>query len=294
MGANAPKGGGPALAKPGTFKPRNEQEANRANYFTNVKAVRNFDMTATPARVLAAAKAMSPGYGGRAPTPMAPAAPRSPARSGGGGGRSYGRGGGGGGGGGGGISAAAAAQSQMDYLRSLLAGGAFNVNAAPYDQMRSGVNAATAQDQAAATGAYNSLDQWLGANRTNPYADVTLNRAQQAPSMNAYLQSQGGQPLNDFGGANPEDTGYGAFGNVLKLLGANQLAGQQSRGAESQMARTFAGQQIGAADNAYLANIANQQATAQTAMDAEKRKIMLELAALVGQGAKAPDLTGLI
>ena len=278
------------LAKPGTFKPRNEQEANRANYFSNIKAIKLFDPKQAPARIISAAKAMSPGYGGRAPAPAAaPRAPSSGARSGGG--RGYG---GGGGGGGGGVSAAAAAQSQMDYLRSLLAGGAFNVNAAPYDQMRSGVNAATAQDQAAATGAYNSLDQWLGANRTNPYADVQLNEAQRAPSMNAYLQSQGGQGLNEFGGANPEDTGYGAFGNVLKLLGANQLAGQQSRGAESQMARTFAGQQIGAADNAYLMNIANQQAAAQTAMDAEKRKIMLELAALVGQGAKAPDLTGLI
>jgi hypothetical protein len=208
---------------------------------------------------------------------------------GGGGGRGGGGGYGGGGGGGGGLTAQAAAQGQMDYLAKLLASGQWT--APRQDAMRGSIASATAADQAAASGAYNALDQWLAQNQSNPYANVQLQNARFAPAQNAYLSSQGLTPMNDVQ-ANPEDVGaQAAFSNVLKLLGAGQQASQQSRGAESQMARTFAGQQIGAMDNAMLAQIAAQEAQQQSALDAEKRKIMLELAALVGQGAAPPDLS---
>ena len=223
--------------------------------------------------------------------PRAATPPRLPGnsggRSGGGGGRGYG--GGGGGGGGGGISAAAAAQSQIDAMMRLLGSGAYTANAAPYDAMRKSVTDASAADQAAATGAYNGLDTYLQANATNPFANVQLQQAQSAPDMNPYLQSQGVQGTN-YQASNPEDGGYGAFQNVLALLGANQQAGNASRQAEAQMARTFTGQQLGAADNAYLAQIAGQQAQAQQALDAEKRNALLQMMALVGQGGKMPDL----
>ena len=237
---------------------------------------------------------------GAGPAPVPPGGPGNPGSGGSGRGRGYG----GGGGGGGGIDPAVAAQAQMDYLSQLLAGK--NYTAAPLQGMRDAnqalrntVATATAQDQAAATGAYNSLDSWLAQNQRNPYADVQLQRAQAAPDMNPYLASQG-VPGTNYQASNPEDTGYGAFQNVLALLGANQLAGQQSRAAESQMARTYAGQQIGAMDNAYLANIAGRdaevaklEADRQTALDTERRQAAMQLAQLIAQGAKAPDLAAL-
>ena len=215
-----------------------------------------------------------------------PPASLGPRQGGGGGGGGYG---GGGGGGGGGMSAAAAAQGQMDYLAKLLASGQWT--APKNDTMRNAVAGATAADQASANTAYGALDAYLAANQSNPYANVQLQNARFAPAQNAYLASQGLEGMNDVR-ANPEDVGANAaFSNVLKLLGAGQQASAQSRGAESQMARTFAGQQIGAMDNAMLAQIAAQEAQQQQALDAERRKIMLELAGLVGQGATAPDLS---
>ena len=110
------------------------------------------------------------------------AAPRSPGSPGGSsGGRGGGYGYGGGGGGGGGISAAAAAQAQIDALAAQLRSGMYTANAAPYDAMRKSVTDASAQDQAAASAAYNSLDTWLKQNNTTPYANVQLQRAQASP-----------------------------------------------------------------------------------------------------------------
>ena len=212
------------------------------------------------------------------------AAPAAVPRSPGGGGRGGGGGYGGGGGGGGGPTAAELAQNQLNYLLPLL--GSKSYTAQPMTGLRNTVAGATAQDQAAATGAYNALDQWLAQNQSNPYANVQVQRANVGPNYNPYLESQGVAGLNPVT-QNPDDA-YGAFQNVLSLLGANQLAGNQSRLAESQMGRTFAGQQIGAMDNAFLANIAQQEAAQQAALDAEKRQAAMQLAGLLGQGATAP------
>jgi hypothetical protein len=227
-------------------------------------------------------------------------------KSGGGGG---GRRGGGGGGGGGGGSAAAAAQAQIDAMTRLLGSGAYTYNATPFDQspydtMRTNVNNASAQDQQAATGAYNNLDTWLQANQTNPYANVKVQQAAVAPSYNPYLESQGiagSAPVVN----NPNDGGYGAFQNVLALLGANQQANNASGLRASQEARTYAGQQIGGLDNAYLANIGTQQTQAQQAyaqqqlqlqqqLAAEKRQAAMQMMALLATpGTTAPDLAAL-
>ena len=247
---------------------------------------------------------------------------------GGGGGRSYGGGGGGGG------SATAAAQAQMDYLTGLLNGGDWTADAGDYvlggdwsvpdnsaavaanQQLRGRIGEATAADQAAATTAYNNLDQYLNANATNPYADVKVNQARVAPNYNPYLESQGIAPLAPVT-ENPDDS-YGAFQNVLALLGANQQAGQQSRLAESQMGRTFSAGQIGGMDNAFLAavdtrdaalaekqqqmqmemNMRRQQAQmeldrerrqTQAQLDQEKRQAQFQLAELIGLGARNPN-----
>lgn len=228
----------------------------------------------------------------------------NPAVANNGGSGSSGGGGRGGGGGGGGVNPAIAAQAQMDYLTQLLGGKSYTANPltaqrTALDNLRNTVTTASAADQQAATGAYNGLDTYLQGHQVNPYADVKLQAAQRAPDMNPYLASQGA-PGTNVQDTNPEDGGYGAFQNVLALLGANQLSGNQSRLAESQMARTFSGQQIGAMDNAYLANItgqesgiAQQEAQAQAALDTEKRSAALQLAQLIAQGARAPDMAAL-
>ena len=207
----------------------------------------------------------------------------------GGSGSGSGRRGGGGRGGGGGGGGPSPAQTQMDYIANLLASDMWK--APQQTALRDTIAGATTQDKAAAEAAYGALDQWLAANNRNPYADVQLREARFAPAQNAYLQSQGLTPLNDVS-ANPEDVGANnAFRNVLSLLGAGQLSSNQSRLAESQMGRTYAGQQIGAMDNAMLAAVGQREADAQTQLDNQKRQLILQLGELVGQGATAPDLS---
>ena len=259
----------------------------------------------------------------------APTAAPSSGGGGGGGGGGYGGGGGGGGG-----SATAAAQAQMDYLSGLLSQGDWTADAGDYvlggdwsvpdnsaalaanQQLRGRIGEATAADLAASGTAYNNLDQYLNANATNPYADVKVNQARVAPSYNPYLESQGIAPLAKVT-ENPDDA-YGAFQNVLALLGANQQAGQQSRLAESQMGRAFSSGQIGGMDNAFLAavdtrdaalaekqqqmqmemNMRRQQAQmeldrerrqTQASLDQEKRQAQFQLAELIGLGARNPN-----
>jgi hypothetical protein len=157
----------------------------------------------------------------------------------------------------------------MDWMSQLLNSGAYQVNPATYDALRANVSNATTQDQAAATQSYDALDRYLSAHQSNPYGDVQLTHA-------------------EGGGA---DAGYGAFQNVLALLGANARDSNASRAAESQMARTYSGNQIGAVDNAYLFNIQQQQAQAQQALDAERRQGLMQMMQLVGAGARAPDMS---
>ena len=233
-------------------------------------------------------------------------------RSGGGG---YGRGGGGGGGG---VDPALGAQAQMDYLNGLLNDGGWTVDASAYaapsmdaarqanNALRGNVAQASAADLAAAQGSYNSLDSWLAANQTNPYSNVQMQDARVAPAQNAYLASQGISPMNEVA-ANPEDVGAkAAFQNVLSLLGAGQQSWNQSRGAESQQARAYAQNEIGAMDNAFLAQIGMRDADigmqeakaqmemdqerrqAQMQLDQERRQLQVQLAELVGLGARAP------
>lgn len=251
--------------------PRSKTSYNQAtNTYSRDAYQANLNALGNPnARTAEGAMAMAAAYND-AQQPRRPAGPsmapppRNNLGSGGGGG---GRGGygGGGGGGGGGVSAAAAAQAQMDYLQSLLGSGAYKVNTGMYDTMRSQIANATAQDQAAAKTAYDNLDAYLASHQSNPYADVKLAQT-------------------------PGDTSYGAFQNVLALLGANAKENNAMGQRMSQEGRTYAGQQIGAVDNAYLFNVTNQQAQAQQAIDAEKRQALMQMASLIASGAKAPDL----
>jgi hypothetical protein len=189
----------------------------------------------------------------------------------------------------------------MDLLTQLLSSNAYTAprNDAAYQanqQLRTRIGESTAADQATSTGAYNGLDAWLGANQTNPYANVKLQQARVASDQNPYLASQGVEGLNQVT-QNPDDS-YGGFQNVLALLGANQQSGNNSRQAESQMARANTTTNLAAMDNAYLAgvdtrdaNLASEQSKAQQTLDAEKRQTIAQLIQLIAQGAKAPDLS---
>ena len=210
----------------------------------------------------------------------------------------------------------------MDYLNGLLNGGSWTVDASAYaapsmdaaraanQALRGNVAQASAADLAAANTSYNTLDSWLAANQTNPYANVQLQDARVAPAQNAYLASQGMTPMNEVA-ANPEDVGaQAAFQNVLALLGAGQTSWNQSRGAESQQARAYAQNEIAGMDNAFLAqigmrdaDIGMQEARMQAEMDQERRQrqgeldderrqLQIQLAELVGLGARPPGVPG--
>ena len=195
------------------------------------------------------------------PTGMPPPPPGAPGGGSGGGGR---RGYGGGGGGGGNNF-----QAQLDFLLPILAQG--NYMARPADKVREAVNTLGTTAQGQSNVAWDAVDKWLAAHQSNPYANLNF-----APA-----QAYGG-------GTNPEDGGYGAFGNVAKLLGANQIDSNTSRGAESQFGRATGVNTISGAMQQQLAAIADQEYQQQLALDTERRQAILELAGLVGGGAKAP------
>jgi hypothetical protein len=155
------------------------------------------------------------------------------------------------------------------------------------------VTSAYGNDLGTLTGAYDKLDAWLNANQRNPFAHIQFQQARVAPDQNVYLQSQGVQGLNN-PATNPDDS-YGGFKNAGALLSAGQQQSNQSQLAGSQMARADSTVGIGAQRNAYmdaiqqqLAAVAGDEYKNQQGLEAEKRQVMLQLAALIGQGAKTP------
>ena len=213
----------------------------------------------------------------------APPAYRGTGTSSGGGGR-------GGGGGGGGVNAAAAAQQGLDALLKIIGSTNYDFNssaaAKSLDAQDASIRSASANDLAASNTAYDNLDAWNNANLRNPYQDLQFARAPTAPDYNRYLESQGVDPLNGVQ-QNPDDA-YGGFVNAGRLLNANTEVMNQSTRAGSQQGRVATNAQIGAGENAFLNNVMTQRATAQAAMDAEKRQIILQLIPLLQSGAKAP------
>ena len=161
---------------------------------------------------------------------------------------------GGGGGGGGAAAAPQLSQDQLNWFASLLQNGRPQAEAAgpalampeykapelspfdtsQYDMLRTNFNSALASDQAAATGAYGNLTNYLQSNYRNPYANATYATSQNVPgqseqAMQRMLASQGmssGLANDAYRQGQSADQ---AFGNVLSLLGGNEDIAQRNR-----------------------------------------------------------------
>ena len=225
------------------------------------------------------------------PRPNAPLSlPNQPRSSSGGGrGRSYGRGGGrGGGGGGGGVDPAAEEKAiglrQMAGLLQLLQG----IQNPTEDPNRKRLSDALAADQATATGSFDALDKWLAANQSNAYANAPR-ATYQAPNAGvaALLADQGGNPnsinaeaaVSAQRGQQTADT----FNNLLNVLAAAQTASQQSRGAESQMARNYSTNELAAGDNAMRAFLDQRESKAREAANQQRLQMAAEILKIAAQ-----------
>jgi hypothetical protein len=223
---------------------------------------------------------------GAAPLGMPP----GPAGPGGGGSG----GGWGGGGGGGGQADKENALRQIAGLLELMKSGAFTAKADP--ALQGQITQGVAADRAAAGGTYNALDAWLAKNQGNPYQDMQLQAMPQLDAgLAALLQSQGSDSAGyqaQVGMANTLGAQTDVAGQNLKAQLAAQMAGSnQSRLAESQQARAYADQSIGAQERGMQFALQQRVAQQQEAMNQQKLQLAIQLMQIAGQsGLDAPTL----
>lgn len=204
----------------------------------------------------------------------------------------------GGGGGGGGGAAPVDLSKMAGSLQALLGSGRFN--AQPDQNMLNAITQGVAKDRAANEGAYNSLDAWLSRNQGNAYADTKLQATPTVePEMAQLLQSMGVDPAGygaQVGLANTLASQSDVAGNnLMAQLAAMASDSNMSRAAESQQARTFGGQQIGAMETGLKTAVANKRREDQLRKDEQGLQVLLQLIGLQGQDQNLNvDLKGLI
>ncbi len=162
-------------------------------------------------------------------------------------------GGGGGGGGGGAAPAPTLTQDQLNWYASLLKGtkpGDLQYNAidlpdwqdvnitpfdnSMYENLRGSLAQAGASDRAAASGAYDQLQNYLQSNYSNPYANATYATSENVPgqtqlAMKRMLESQGqNQNMSNDTYRQGQSADQG-FGNLLSILGSNEDVAQRNR-----------------------------------------------------------------
>lgn len=203
----------------------------------------------------------------------------------GGGGGGGGRGGGGGGGGGGNAMTQAMFDAMVQALGrqgpqltaqklNLPAFKGQNIaafNAAPYTQAQQSLNSAVTADRNNAIANAQNTTAALQSNFTNDYANQAVTQGQTQAPVGAALQGTAGptatndpnqQAAAGVNGANGDS--QAAFGNLLKVLGANAQQSQASRLNQVQMDRGTALNSIGAQQLGLGAGINQARANAQT------------------------------
>ena len=208
----------------------------------------------TGAEINAVSQAAKNYYGGSFSgyKPSKPKGPSGPSNSGSRGrvSYSYSRGGGGGGGGGGKPTPPPTYnQAQMDWLARLLAGSRpgqvtattldlpdYNSQFDPtmYNQLEGNFNTAVGLDRKTASQAYANLNQNLRQNYVNAFRNPNVTYQRQAPGMSAsdmrgLMLSQGASPSLAAEQAQGTAAGNAAFGNLWKILGANEQTAQANR-----------------------------------------------------------------
>jgi len=119
------------------------------------------------------------------------------------------------------------------------------------------------------TAGYDALRTWLQNNAPRAYANAPIATATPVDNaLAAYQRAQGvsSAPVDAQVAAMNVAAGGGAanYNNLLNVLRAAETSGQTSRLAEEQMSRLGAGNALTAAQTAALANLATQQATAES------------------------------
>jgi hypothetical protein len=209
-----------------------------------------------------------------------------------------GPGGGGGGGGGGGAAPPPDLSRMAGGLQQILQSNQWTAKDDP--RLAGLLDRAVRDDRATVTQQYDGLDSWLAKNNPKAFEQLQLQRTQQIdPDMAALLQSQGVDPAAytaEVGMANrlasQSDT---AAENLRRTLAANELAGHESRKAESQQGRTFADREVSAAKKGFEAALAAKTASRQEGLDQQRMQLLIQLVSLMGQDPKLNlDLKGLI
>lgn len=103
-----------------------------------------------------------------------------------------------------------------------------------YNQLEGQFNTAVGQDRAAANQAYQQLNQYLTSNYQNAFNNPNTAYTTQAPgqdtaAMGRMLQGQGVDPSVMAAQQQGAAAGNAAFGNLWKLLGANEDTAQANR-----------------------------------------------------------------
>lgn len=217
--------------------------------------------------------------------------PLRPPGGGGGGGR--GRGGGGAGVEVVGRTAEEIAGMQSAGLQQLLQSRMFQARG--IDGELAQIGSAVSADQAASSGAYDQLDQFLGG-MGNAFQGMELTQTPQvSPELLSLIAMSGGDSRAYQGSAQMANTlasqGDAASSRLAQQMAAVSSESNASRRAESQMARTFGGQQIGAQRTGMEAILRRRQADEQREMDQQRMQVVLQLIQAMGQSGQSVDIS---
>ena len=158
---------------------------------------------------------------------------------------------------------------QLGDVRSLY--GTVGTNGAAGTGLRGDVQTRYATATGQATAGYDALRSWLNANAPRAYASAPAATATPVDNaLAAYQRAQGvsSAPVDAQVAAMNVAAGGGAanYNNLLGVLRAAETSNQNSRLAEEGMSRLATGNALTAAQTAALANLATQQATAESAV----------------------------
>ena len=149
---------------------------------------------------------------------------------------------------------------------------------------------------------YGALQQYLEANRVNPYTGMTVDAGLATNPMEQFLQAYGAMSPEVQAQVAAEqaarESGAGAFRNLVDVLSGAAGQAQTSREMEAQMARNLATQMLGQQRAGLIsqAEMARQQALAAISQRENERKYALQQAlmelginpAALGAPAAAP------
>lgn len=134
--------------------------------------------------------------------------------------------------------------------------------------------------QGLTTKGYGALGEFLRANPNNPYADIQVSAGAAPDAMEQILSAYGvgAEPVMAQVAAEQQAAQQGAAGfqNLLNVLGGSAQQSDLSRLAEMEMARTLAGESLGASRASYESQAGRARADALAQIQAQLAQARLE------------------